>query len=124
MIIGIGIDAIETSRIKKAIEKNKFIQKNFTAKEIELFEKSSNKALFIAGNFASKEAVSKAMGTGLSGLSLIDIEVLRDESGKPYANFYGRANEIIKKIGADTIHISISNLKELVVANAICERRL
>jgi len=123
MIIGLGIDMVEIKRIKKNINETSFLQKYFTVDEIKLFELSKHKAQTVAGNFASKEAISKAVGTGISGFSLTDIEILRDEKGKPYVNSYGSFYTISKELGIDTIHISISNTKEYAIANAICERR-
>ena len=62
----------------------------------------------IAGNFAAKEAVSKAFGTGIRGFNLIDIEILRDELGKPVVNLYGPAQLVYDTKQAKNIHVSIS----------------
>ena len=80
MIYGIGTDLVEIERIKKACMKEAFLVRCFTPREIELFEGNMVKA---AGNFAVKEAVSKALGTGFRGFWPSDIEVLRDELGNP-----------------------------------------
>lgn len=123
MIIGIGIDLVEIKRIEKNINETTFLQKYFTVDENKLFELSKHKAQTVAGNFASKEAISKAIGTGFRGFSLTDIEILRDEMGNPYVNSYGSFKSILNELKIDTIHVSISNTKEYAVANAICERR-
>ena len=88
MIIGIGNDLIEKSRVKKACEKDAFLLYVFTEPERELIQKKPDRA---AGNWAVKEAVAKAMGTGFLGFKIREIEVLRDELGKPYVNLYGNA---------------------------------
>ena len=65
MIIGIGTDIIEIDRIENAINNNKrFLEKVFTIKEIEMFKKRNMRSEIVAGNFAAKEAISKALGTG------------------------------------------------------------
>ena len=90
MIIGIGTDLIEIERIKKACVKEAFLLRSFTLEERACIDGRPERA---AGNFAVKEAVSKAMGTGFRGIGLNEIEVLRDAFGKPYINLYGRAEK-------------------------------
>ena len=77
------------SKQKELLDKNpRFLEKMFTSKEIEYFESKSFKAETIAGNFAAKEAISKSIGTGIRKFNLRDIEVLRDELGKPIVKTY------------------------------------
>ena len=116
MIIGIGIDLIEIERIKKACAKEAFLLRSFTLCERECINGRPERA---AGNFAVKEAVSKAMGTGFRGMSLNEIEVLRDSLGKPYVNLYGRAAEKAETMGIRRWHISITNTKTLAAAYVI-----
>lgn len=118
MIIGIGTDLIEIQRIKKACVKEAFFVRCFTEKERELIGKNYTKA---AGNFAVKEAVSKVFGTGVRGFELADIEVLRDELGKPYVNLYRNAFIIAKKNKITKLHISISNTKDYALAYVVGE---
>ena len=120
MIIGIGTDIIEIDRIERAIKNNKnFINKIFTKKEIEMFNKRNMRSEVIAGNFAAKEAISKALGTGIRGFSLKDIEVLRDEIGKPVEHL----NNVIENINNKKyrLNISISHNKTSAIAFAILE---
>lgn len=121
MIIGIGTDIIEIGRIEKAIESSSFLYKCFTASEIELYRKRGMNASVLAGNFAAKESVAKAFGTGFAGFSPIDIEVLRDNSGKPYINLYGKAAEIKKSLNIKNIYLSISNCKTYAIAYVVTE---
>ena len=73
-ILGIGIDIVEIKRIEDALNKNKrFLDKLFTKEEIKYFESRNFKIETIAGNFAAKEAISKAMGTGIRNFNFIDI---------------------------------------------------
>ena len=121
MVKGIGIDIIEIDRIKKSIKKNKkFLSRIFTKKEIDFFNKRKNNINTIAGNFAAKESFSKALGTGIR-FSWNDIEVLRDENGKPYINIYGKAKKIFEKKEFKNCHISISHNKTQAIANCIIE---
>ncbi len=118
MIIGIGTDIIEISRVKKACENQRFIEKCYSEKETELL---GSRIESLAGNFAVKEAVSKALGTGFRGFGLKDIECLRDELGKPYIILSGGALERFEGIGGRTISVSISHSKEAAVAFVIIE---
>lgn len=121
MIIGIGTDIVEISRIEKVMDRtNSFLEKSFTNKEIEYFKLRGLKGNVIAGNFAAKEAISKAIGTGFRGFGLKDIEVLRDELGKPVVNL---SDKIHKLLGTKefSMHISISHNKENAIAYAVME---
>ena len=118
MIIGIGTDIIEIERIKKACAREAFLLRSFTMPEREFIAGRAEKA---AGNFAVKEAVSKVMGTGFRGISLNEIEVLRDSLGKPYIRLYGRAGERALNMGIEKWHVSISNTKTLAIAYVIGE---
>ena len=120
MIIGIGTDIIEIDRIEQAINKNKgFINKVFTVNEINMFKEKNMRSEVIAGNFAAKEAISKAIGTGFRGFSFIDIEVLRDELGKPIVYLSKNMDNIIN--GEYRINISISHDRTSAIAFAILE---
>ena len=126
MILGIGVDIIEIDRIEKAIKKqNKFLEKIFTNKEIEYFQNRKMNIEVIAGNFAAKEAISKALGTGFRGISFLDIEVLRDELGKPLVNIENKIKKNIEYILGDRqaykIHLTISHSNSNAVAYAVFE---
>lgn len=126
MIIGIGTDIIEIDRIKLKLDKNEnFIKKLFTEEEIRYFNKRKLNPEVIAGNFAAKEAVSKALGTGIRGFSFKDIEILRDKLGKPIVTLHNEAkkiaNEICSEFNNYKIHISISHSKENAIAYSIVE---
>ncbi len=119
MIKGIGIDIIEIQRIKGVIEKfgDRFFNRILTEKEIEYCKKFSKPELHFAGRFASKEAYSKAIGTGISrDFGWKDIEILNDERGKPYIN-HTTDNEFSKYV----YHISISHTDGYACAVVTCE---
>ncbi|SHI69069.1 holo-[acyl-carrier-protein] synthase [Geosporobacter subterraneus DSM 17957] len=120
MIKGIGIDIIEVERIKSALGRNsKFLQRIFTEKEIKYFEENNFQAVSIAGNFAAKEAVVKALGTGLRGFSWNQLEIQRDSLGKPMVILYGQAKSIAEALKIHEILITISHSRSYAVAQAI-----
>lgn len=120
MILGIGTDIIEIKRIEEAISKNKrFIEKVFSEKEIDMFKSRNMKSEVIAGNFSAKEAISKALGTGIRNFSLSEIEILRDELGKPIVKLSRNIEEIIAK--NYKISVSISHNKTTAISFAILE---
>lgn len=122
MIAGIGVDIIEIERIKNSIERNpNFINKVFTKNEIEYFKSRKMRPEYMAGRFAAKEAISKALGTGIRGFDIKDIEIDRNSLGKPIAVLRGKSKMILKKYESFNIHISISHSKENAIAYAILE---
>lgn len=122
MICGIGSDIIEIERIAIAIDRTKsFLLKIFTEKEIEYFVSKGMKTETIAGNFASKEAISKALGTGVRGFNLKEIEILRDELGKPIVKLSKNIEEKFDLKGSN-IYVTISHNKTSAIAFAIIER--
>ena len=119
MIVGIGTDIIEIERFIGISRKEYQMRKIFTQKEQKLFNGRNYSTL--AANFAAKESFAKAVGTGFRSFSPIDIEVLRDELGKPYIILYNNAKTIAKKLGVDKIHISLSHSRENAIAYIILE---
>lgn len=118
MIYGIGTDLIEVARVKKAYGKESFRKKVYTEQEQTLIAENAQRA---AGNFAVKESVVKAFGTGFGKISAIDIEVLREASGKPYVVLHGPAKELAETEHILQIHVSISNTKEYAVGYVVME---
>jgi holo-[acyl-carrier protein] synthase len=120
-----GVDIIEIERIKLSIEGTGDAFKNrvYTIREKEYCEsKKAVKYQSYAARFAAKEAVTKAFGTGISkGIEFKHVEVLNDESGKPYVVLNGRAEEVFKEIGGRSISLSISHCHTYAVAYAIVE---
>ena len=120
MIVGIGNDIIEIERIEKAISKEGFKNKVYTQKEVENIEKRGDRVETYAGIFSAKEAISKAIGTGVREFSLTDLEILNDDLGKPYVAVSEKLDKIIKDKKEDyQIEISISHSKKYATAVAI-----
>lgn len=124
MVIGLGVDILQNDRIESMINKygDKFLRKFFTDNELDFISKAQNKNQRYASNFAVKEAFAKAMGTGFrEGLRLSDIEVKRDNLGKPYIDPIGQVKKIVEEKGINKIHTTISHEKEYSVAVVIFE---
>lgn len=121
MIIGIGIDLVESERIEKIRLLDAFEKKYFTNNEQLFFASKNNCVKNIANNFAVKEAFSKALGTGVRGFSLNEVEVLRNEFGKPYINLYGNAKNICDKLRAKNIFVSITDTTTASAAVVVIE---
>tara|TARA_Y100000590_G_scaffold415368_1_gene513083 strand:- start:1449 stop:1841 length:393 start_codon:yes stop_codon:yes gene_type:complete len=99
-IFGIGTDIVNIKRLEKSFKKNKnqFKNKIFSTKEISYCEKKKNPINFYAKRFAAKEALSKALGTGIrKGISFKDIEILNDRLGKPSIKLKGSTDIFLKK---------------------------
>ncbi len=121
MVVGTGIDVIEVERIKRAAVRELFLQRIFTAQEQEYYRQCDCNPQILAGIFAAKEATVKALAAGFSGFSWKDIEILRDTQGQPYARLWNSAYQRMRDLGGNTIHLSISHVKSLAVAQAILE---
>lgn len=122
MISGVGVDIVEIRRISEAMGKHaNFIDKMFSKNEIEYLKSRNLRAEFVAGRFAAKEAVSKALGTGFSGFEFKDIEIDRTAAGKPIVVLKGKAKLIAQKYGNYKIHVSISHGVDSAIAYAIME---
>lgn len=124
MIIGIGIDMIETERVAKKISGDiGFREYVFSSSEIEYCEARTNKAEHYAARFAAKEALLKAFGTGLlGGLNLNEIIITGDESGKPSLQFTGETAEKISLKGELIYHVTMSHLKSIACAMVVIEK--
>lgn len=121
MILGVGVDIVQVSRIERLLSKPGFLKRVFTEKEVERFEHDGYPPQTIAGVFAAKEAVSKALGTGFSGFGTRDIEILPGEFGAPHAKLYNGARDRFSYLGGANIHVSISHEQEYAIALAVLE---
>ena len=122
MIIGTGIDMVEISRIKNAAKKwrKNFLLKIFTDKELEYSNEKTSSYQHLAARFAAKEAVLKALGSGLtSRMEWRDIEVWNEESGKPNVRLTGEVERVSQARGVNNIIISMSHTRTYAVASVI-----
>lgn len=119
MIAGVGTDMIEIARIKRACEKKAFLTRVYTQEECQQAGENYSR---LAGTFAVKEAVSKALGTGFRSFGPREIEVLRDDLGKPFVCLHGGAKKLAEELAIQQIHVSITNTAEYAAAFAVGER--
>jgi holo-[acyl-carrier protein] synthase len=125
VIVSIGTDIIEVYRIRETIERTpRFVERVFTVKEREYCDsKGAAAAQSYAGRFAAKEAFLKALKTGWRGkITWHDIEINNDEQGVPSFTIRGEAENLLKNLGADAIHLSISHTTEHATAQVIFEK--
>jgi len=118
MNLSSGIDTIEISRLEeiKPEIKERFIQRVFTENEI---GQARNRTDVLSGLFAAKEAVSKALGTGIGYVNWRDIEIIHLTSGQPTVVLHGKAKTVADQLGLDTWSVSISHDRNKAVAVAV-----
>jgi holo-[acyl-carrier protein] synthase len=125
MIVGSGIDMVEISRIQQSVQRfgQRFLNRVYTPAEQAYCLRKRNSAESLAARFAAKEAGAKALGTGIShGVSWLEIEVVREPSGRPTIQFHGRAAEIARGLGVDHVALSITHTGTLSMASVVVEK--
>lgn len=127
MIVQIGTDIVEIEKLKYSVTKeppasDPFIRRTFTAEEIRLALARPVPLYFFATRFAGKEAVFKALNITGEDVRLSDIEILSEENGRPYVKLSGSANEVARRLGVNTVHLSLSYEDKYAVAFAVAER--
>ena len=124
MIVGLGVDITEVDRIEAAIARHgrPFLQRLFTPSEIAYCEKHRHSGERFAGRFAAKEAAMKALGTGWTqGVRWLDIEVVREPSGKPTLKLFGATRSIADRLGVKHIAVTITHDGNTALAQVIFE---
>ncbi len=123
MIVGHGIDIVETARIKKLVADHgdHFLNRVFTQDEQDYCARGKARYYeHLAGRFAAKEAVLKVLGTGWrGGIAWTDIEVIKEPSGQPKIKLSAECARIAKELGIQTWHLSISHIETHATASAI-----
>jgi holo-[acyl-carrier protein] synthase len=124
MIRGIGVDIVKVDRIEKAVERwgHRFLERIFTAAEIERCQKRARPAQCLALRFAAKEAFAKALGLGMrEGLRWRDIEVVHDNFGKPDLLLHNQAQRLLETVEASKTWLSLSDERESALAVVVLE---
>lgn len=125
MIVGSGIDLVEITRIQQSVQRfgQRFLNRVYTASEQAYCLRKRNSAESLAARFAAKEAGAKALGTGIShGVSWLEIEVIREPSGRPTIQFHGRAATIAHTMGVTHVALSITHTTTLSMASVVVEK--
>lgn len=120
MIAGIGCDLVENRRLEAWLDQPRLLEKYFTEAELADARSSHHPAASLAARFAAKEAFGKALGTGLGGLRLRDIETRRGPGGKPDLQVAGSALKELNSRGARA-HLSLSHEREYALAFVVLE---
>jgi holo-[acyl-carrier protein] synthase len=124
MIIAIGVDLVELSRIEEVFTRRgeRFRRRVFTEGEISYCERRASKLASYAARFAAKEAVMKALGTGWSdGVGWKDIEVVSGPTGAPMIQLHRSALDRMREIGATRAFVSLTHSAELAIAHIVLE---
>lgn len=121
-IIGQGMDLIETQRIDRIRQEHpdRFLDRILTPGERAYCERRKFPLPHIAGRFAAKEAILKALGTGWRGqIAWTDIEILNDDAGKPHVALSGHTEVVARRLGVSRILLSITHTEHYAAASAI-----
>ena len=121
MIKGTGIDMAEVKRIENNLDNDRFLKKIYSLNEIEYLRSRKFNPQTATGMFAAKEAVSKCLGTGFTNFGPCDIEIIKDEMGKPGVVLRNNALKHANDLKIEVIHLSISHTKEYAVAYCVAE---
>jgi holo-[acyl-carrier protein] synthase len=124
MIVGSGIDMVEIPRIQQSVDRygQRFLDRIYTATEQAYCLRKRKAAESLAARFAAKEAGAKALGTGISyGVNWLEIEVVREPSGRPTVQFHGRAAQIASRLGVIRAALSITHTDHLALASVVLE---
>jgi len=126
MIVGIGIDLCGVARIRRMIADHgdHFLARTYTKAEV-AYARRHKKGFeeTLAGRFAAKEALMKALGTGWGeGVEFRGIEILNEPSGKPYVVLHGSTAERAAALGVTAWHVTITHTEDLAIASAVAER--
>ncbi len=126
MIVGIGVDIVDISRLERAIELHgaRFINRVFTPREIDYCQQLARKAERYATRFAAKEAARKAVGaaTPVRALAWRDVEIISSSEGAPQLQFHGRAAELVKELEIVRAHVSLSHGQDQAIAFVVLEK--
>lgn len=122
MAIAIGTDIVEIARIDESVSRQgvKFAQRILSPAELEVYQAKGESVSFLAKRFAAKEAIAKALGTGIGhGVSFQDMVISNNQKGAPEVSLHSGAAEILRSLGASKVLLSISDEKDYALAYAM-----
>jgi holo-[acyl-carrier protein] synthase len=123
-IIGIGTDLVKISRIKRIFKKypKGFAERILHKNELKIMRDLKDTKTYIAKRFSAKEAVAKALGTGIAhGVAFQEIEIANNENGQPFLILHGKTLEIAEGLGVKNTFISLSDEREYAIAYVVLE---
>lgn len=119
---GIGTDILQIARVTKTLERHgeRFIERILTTAEQAIYQQRQQSLAFLASRFAAKEAIAKALGTGIAqGICFTDIEVLPGPAGAPQVTLYRAAKQQLRQAGAQHVKVSLSDERDYALAFAV-----
>ena len=122
MALAIGTDIVEIQRVAQVLERqgDKFVQRILSQAEQAEYQRLNQSIGFLAKRFAAKEAVAKALGTGIGhGVSFQDVSVVNNDKGAPAIELTGGAAEILQSMGGSKVLISLADEQHYALAYAI-----
>ena len=127
-IVGVGVDAVSVDRFRRVLERRpRFAARCFTEDEQSDAGSSTDRAQSLAARFAAKEAVMKALGTGIGAFALTDVEVRRtggEDATRhaPYVVLSGKAARLAGVYGAGHFHLSLTHTEDVAIAFVVAEQ--
>lgn len=121
MLLRTGVDLVDIDRLAELNPdiRRRFMARVYTEREIqEAAERGEGQWATLAGRFAAKEAVAKALGCGIGPIAWREIEILRGEAGQPLLKLHGEADRVSQSLGIETWSVSISHTRTQAVAFA------
>ena len=127
-IVGVGVDAVDVARFRRLLDRRpRFATRCFTETEQSDANRSADAAQSLAARFAAKEAVMKALGTGIGAFALTDVEVCRTPGtgatrNAPFLVLHGTAAELAGAHGAGRFHLSLTHTDGVAIAFVVAEQ--
>ena len=119
-VVGVGTDLVEVHRLRAALDRTPaMLHRLFTPGEQSRCNRNQDPLPHLAARFAAKEAVMKALGSGMSAMAFTDIEVTSDAGGAPGIRLSGRARQVADRRGVATVHVSLTHTGDLAQAHAV-----
>ncbi|PXF63235.1 holo-ACP synthase [Kangiella spongicola] len=123
-IFGVGTDIVKLERVERSYQRHgdKFAERILSSDELEAYVSKKNKVTYLAKRFAAKEAISKALGTGMrEGIDFKQLSIVSNQLGKPEVFLQGKAQDWAQNNKIARVHLSISDERDAAVAFAIAE---
>ncbi len=122
MIAGIGVDIVEVDRLQSWASQPALLDRFFHPRELAACRRGlTYSCMSLAARFAAKEALGKALGGGMRGLVLRDIELVADELGKPSLQLHAGVGTLLEKAGIEKVHVSVSHERSCAIAMVVLE---